>query len=198
MFHCLIIGTREFHQRYAKLLQNFQDAGEIYFKYRTEMHRLECGLEDIEDESRADKKETVKIESTEKVAVHKETETGSVEKSETPPKLMRKPNVISNEDVDETIETAKTIKPVKYNHRSKVSFYDFAGQDIFHASHPTFLSPKSVYALVFDLNKMYSHKDGKREKKYGRVKFFGDCRGGGTLGDIGKIYIRSFFTLVSI
>ena len=165
----------------------------------------------IEDKSSADEEETVMKGVTENVTgltetetmpvempesppklVHNpniistETETMPVEKSESPPKLLRKPNIISTEDVAETIKTAKLIKPVKYKQISKVSFYDFAGQDIFHASHPTFLSPKSIYTLVFDLKEMYSHQEKKRKQESGHVKFFGDCRGGETLGNTGK------------
>ena len=183
----LIVGTREFHQRCAKLLQNFQNAEETYFKYKVEAQRLVNRTpEEIEAEKRAKKITTEKTERKENGADQKKDKKMSDENPETPPRYVRKPNVISIQDVDQTIETAKSIKPVKYNHTSKVSFYDFAGQDIFHASHPTFLSPKSIYALVFDLNMMYSKKGDKQEKKYGRVKFFGDCRGGATLGNKGK------------
>ena len=109
--------------------------------------------------------------------------------TELPRRIVRKPNVISIQDVNQAIETAMTLKPEKYDKRSKVSFYDFAGQDIFHASHPTFLSPKAIYALVFDLNVMYRQKG----KQYKQFKFFGDCRGVATLGNIGKAGFNHVF-----
>ena len=136
----------------------------------------------------ADEQNTEKIDGTEKRVDQTGTETLSGDKSGSARKIVRKPNEISDEDVNQTIKTAKNLNPVKYIHRAKVSFYDFAGQDIFHASHPTFLSPKSIFTLVFDLNKIYSQKDDTLTKKYERAKFFGDCRGGSTLGNIGKLH----------
>ena len=135
-----------------------------------------------------DEQKTEKTDGTEKRVVQTGTEAMSGEKSGSKRKMVRKPTEISDEDVNQTIKTAKTLNPVKYIHRAKVSFYDFAGQEIFHASHPTFLSPKSIFTLVFDLNIMYRQKDDKLTKKYERAKFFGDCRGGSTLGNIGKLH----------
>ena len=176
----LIVATREFHQRCAKLLQNFDDIDDIRKAY--------VGCHEV----RSDKTEMGKTERIEKGVVQNESETISDKKSDSPRKVVCKPNITSNEDVNQTIESAKTLKPEKYIDTAKVGFYDFAGQDIFHASHPTFLSPKSIYTLVFDLNMMYRQKVEKLRNKYEHVKFFGDCRGDATLGDIGK---SIFFTI---
>ena len=66
---------------------------------------------------------------------------------------------ISVGDLEKTLQKAKSIKGKQTKRQAKVSFYDFAGQDIFHASHPTFLSPKAIYILVFNLQYLHQWQE---------------------------------------
>ena len=38
-------------------------------------------------------------------------------------------------------------------HRISIDLWDFAGQHLYYASYPVFLSPRAVYLLVYNLNK---------------------------------------------
>ena len=61
---------------------------------------------------------------------------------------------VTSYDSEKLLQEAKVLQASKGTQKAKISFYDFAGQDIFHASHPTFLSSKAVYILVFNLKTM--------------------------------------------
>ena len=103
---------------------------------------------------------------------------------------------IDNSDVEQTLEQAKTLPSQKTTPLAKVSLYDFAGQYIFHASHPTFLSPRAIYLLVFDLKKLIEWKGKKKMKKSsqeGEEYYFGDCRGHEALGDRGEVLCQLVF-----
>ena len=97
---------------------------------------------------------------------------------------------VDNSDVEQTLEQARALPNEKVARFAKVSLYDFAGQYIFHASHPTFLSPQAIYILVFDLTKLIEWKGKKRKAKKqihdDEEQYFGDCRGHSALGDRGK------------
>ena len=60
---------------------------------------------------------------------------------------------IDCDDIDPIVTKAKALVASKENPKARVDFYDFAGQLVFHASHPTFLSSKAIYMMAFDLNK---------------------------------------------
>ena len=62
---------------------------------------------------------------------------------------------ITADDIEKTLQKAKTLTSEGRGRKAKISFYDFAGQEIFHASHPTFLSSKAIYILAFNLKNMY-------------------------------------------
>ena len=59
---------------------------------------------------------------------------------------------IDIKDIDTIIANARLLAASKENPKARVDFYDFAGQHVFHASHPTFLSSKAIYILTFNLN----------------------------------------------
>ena len=69
---------------------------------------------------------------------------------------------IDFDDIDAIIRKTELLMAIKENPRARVDFYDFAGQLIFYASHPTFLSSKAIYIMTFDLSKIYS---GGRTRK---------------------------------
>ena len=97
----------------------------------------------------------------------------------------------SKSDLELALQQAKSLPYESSTHLAKVSLYDFAGQYIFHASHPTFLSPQAIYILVFNLNKLIEWK-GKTKKmdQYfheDEEQYYGDCRGHGALGDQGEL-----------
>ena len=112
-----------------------------------------------------------------------------------PEKMIRTmPTLKSNSmsDLELTLQQAKSLPSESSTRLAKVSLYDFAGQYIFHASHPTFLSPQATYILVFNLNKLIEMK-GKTKKmdQYfheDEEQYYGDCRGHGTLGDKESIF----------
>ena len=62
-------------------------------------------------------------------------------------------------DKDKLLQEVKVLQALGNTQKAKISFYDFAGQEIFHASHPTFLSSKAVYILVFNLKSMLECKN---------------------------------------
>ena len=104
-----------------------------------------------------------------------------------------KPTLRSNNisDLELALQQAESIPSNSSTRMAKVSLYDFAGQYIFHASHPTFLSPQAIYILVFNLNKLIEWK-GKTKKmdQYfheDEEQYYGDCRGHGALGDQGEL-----------
>ena len=97
----------------------------------------------------------------------------------------------SKSDLELALQQAKSLPSESSTRLAKVSLYDFAGQYIFHASHPTFLSPQAIYILVFNLNKLIEWK-GKTKKmdQYSHEdeeQYYGDCRGHGALGDQGEL-----------
>ena len=109
------------------------------------------------------------------------------------PEQMKKPTLRSNNisDLELALQQAESLPSNSSTRMAKVSLYDFAGQYIFHASHPTFLSPQAIYILVFNLNKLIEWKG--KTKKMGQnfhedeEQYYGDCRGHGALGDQGEL-----------
>ena len=57
-------------------------------------------------------------------------------------------------DIREEITKAKALNCEQEKPTARVDFYDFAGQIIFHASHPTFLSARAIYILTFDVSRI--------------------------------------------
>ena len=125
---------------------------------------------------------------------HDKTESKIPRLYQKPEKMIRaKPSLRSNNksDLELALEKAESIPSNSSTRMAKVSLYDFAGQYIFHASHPTFLSPQAIYILVFNLNKLIEWK-GKTKKmdQYfheDEEQYYGDCRGHGALGDQGEL-----------
>ena len=60
---------------------------------------------------------------------------------------------LDKDDIETIITKTKSYEPVKDRPKARGDFYDFAGQLVFHASHPTFLSSRAIYILAFDINK---------------------------------------------
>ena len=183
------------------MLQNFQEAEEVYFQFRTKLKEsYETKREEIEH-SKVDsignaENSNISGNEQEKTQFDKsDNSSNNSVQSKTPIAVTSGPTSkplhsnIDDKDIEQTLEKAKTLKPVSYQLTAKVSFYDFAGQDIFHASHPTFLSPKATYLLVFDLNEMYNSRQNVSKAALKDVQYFGDCRGAGFLRDRGKLIL---------
>ena len=125
---------------------------------------------------------------------HDKTESKLPRLYQKPKKMIRaKPTLRSNNisDLELALQQAESLPSNSSTRMAKVSLYDFAGQYIFHASHPTFLSPQAIYILVFNLNKLIEWK-GKTKKmdQYSHEdeeQYYGDCRGHGALGDQGEL-----------
>ena len=69
---------------------------------------------------------------------------------------------IDYDEIETIITQAKEIAALKENPKARVDFYDFAGQLVFHASHPTFLSSKAIYILTFNLSKIHSDRKSRK------------------------------------
>ena len=85
-------------------------------------------------------------------------------------------------DIHGAMRKAKAFNSEDKRHKARVDFYDFAGQLVFHASHPTFLSGKAIYILSFDINKIIK-------------------TGGGEIGNEGEIstkYAPDYLKITSI
>ena len=65
---------------------------------------------------------------------------------------------IGRDDIDTIATQAKSLAALNEKQKGRIDFYDFAGQLVFHASHPTFLSSKAIYILAFNLNTIYSNR----------------------------------------
>ena len=65
---------------------------------------------------------------------------------------------LDNDDIEAIITKTKPLDPLKERPKARVDFYDFAGQLVFHASHPTFLSPRAIYIMTFDMNNFNNEK----------------------------------------
>ena len=61
---------------------------------------------------------------------------------------------LDNADIEAIITKTESLEPLKDRPKARVDFYDFAGQLVFHASHPTFLSSRAIYIMTFDMNKI--------------------------------------------
>ena len=93
---------------------------------------------------------------------------------------------IDFDDVEPIIEKTKSLVTLKENPKARVDFYDFAGQLVFHASHPTFLSSKAIYILTFDLHKIHS---GGRAPKVEKVETKKRGKANhGTVSDVDSIF----------
>ena len=125
---------------------------------------------------------------------HDKTENKSGRFFRKPKKMIKTMSTLksnSMSDIELTLQQAASLPSESSTRLAKVSLYDFAGQYIFHASHPTFLSPQAIYILVFNLNKLIEWK-GKTKKmdQYSNEdeeQYYGDCRGHGALGDKGEL-----------
>ena len=84
---------------------------------------------------------------------------------------------IDNDDIGAILAKIKSLEDLKETPKAKVDFYDFAGQLIFHASHPTFLSSRAIYIMTFNLNQINLDRIAKKcdkasTNKYGKVRQF--------------------------
>ena len=192
LWSSFVLGYRDFHLRCAKLLQKIQAPDFEDLKEATNISSSksasDSGISQHFDEMSEDEDETtVKQLDMEypsdkclrSVLSKPAKSTGPIHKT------------VDNSDVEQTLQQAKALPNDKADRFAKVSLYDFAGQYIFQASHPTFLSPQAIYILVFDLTKLIEWKGKKRKMKkslHDEEQYFGDCRGHGALGDRGMFY----------
>ena len=87
---------------------------------------------------------------------------------------------IGNDDIGAILTQIKSLEALKAGPKAKVDFYDFAGQLVFHASHPTFLSSRAIYILTFNLNQINSeykasNGDKAATNKNGKVNQVSEC-----------------------
>ena len=194
LFSSFVLGSRNFHLRCAKLLQKFQESGFEELKETPKVSSSQSASDSgISQQSQTDETSDDENQTTVKqldmeypsdrglrgVLSKSAKSTGPIHKT------------VDNSDVEQTLQQAKALPKEKANRFAKVSLYDFAGQYIFHASHPTFLSPQAIYILVFDLTKLIEWKGKKRKVKKSlhndEEQYFGDCRGNGALEDRGRL-----------
>ena len=57
-------------------------------------------------------------------------------------------------DIHSAISKVNALNAEDKRQKARIDIYDFAGQSVFHASHPTFLSARAIYILTFDMNKI--------------------------------------------
>ena len=201
-------GYRDFHLRCAKLLQKIQPSDFEDLKEATNISASilasDSGIPQHSDETLDDKDETT-VKQLDMESSDDEDETTVKQLDMEYPldrglhSALSKPaksagpihKTVDNSDVEQTLQQARALPKEKASHFAKVSLYDFAGQYIFHASHPTFLSPRAIYILVFDLTKLIEWKGKKRKVKKSlhndEEQYFGDCRGHGALEDRGRL-----------
>ena len=141
-----IAGSRDFHQRLAQFLQS-HDQEETSSCDDLPMLISSSNLKAFKDkEAEADSKQIVE----------KEDNTSKDQSNADSGQLSEATHqAITEDDIEKTLQKAKTLTSEGRGRKAKISFYDFAGQEIFHASHPTFLSSKAIYILAFNLQNMY-------------------------------------------
>lgn len=111
-------------------------------------------MEDIGSKAPGSRKS--KLDEKEKKTRHSDLSTGSLEERNEPLDIDIETNVVfSNELMDRVVrylkhlELDQEIKAKEY----MLDMWDFAGQHLYYASHPVFLSPRAVYILVCNLSK---------------------------------------------
>ena len=175
------IGDRDFHLRCAKALQKCQDPEQINLIQCTNEKKVLTG------DARAYNElptiwDTCQDESGDSKSNKRESEISSAD-HQAPCTATSEPKhrLVTDDDLEEALQKAKTLAAYQSSRKAKVSFYDFAGQYVFHASHPTFLSPSAIYILTFDLNRILQKKSVVVTEK-----FYRDCRGAVEVSDVGK------------
>ena len=144
----IFAGAQDFHHRLAKLVQSHD-----------EHSKLGCGGEN-----------KLPLPPLPRVPLSDKSEhTGTCEEDEQSLHDYAEVSVathqsVSADDIDKLLHTTKVLKSSGHERKAKISFYDFAGQDIFHASHPTFLSSKAIYIVVFNLKSMLERENEGSEE----------------------------------
>ena len=57
-------------------------------------------------------------------------------------------------DIHREIEKSMSLTDEQKKQKARIDIYDFAGELVFKASHPTFMSARAIYILTLDMNKM--------------------------------------------
>ena len=180
------IGDRDFHLRCAKALQKYQDLEQINLIQCTTEKTVSTG------NARAYKElSTLSATYQDKSVDSKSNESDSEISSadhQAPCTATSEPQhrLVTDDDLEEALQKAKTLTAKQSSRKAKVSFYDFAGQYVFHASHPTFLSPSAIYILTFDLYRILQKNSNRKVSVVVTEKFYGDCRGAVEVSDLGK------------
>lgn len=97
-----------------------------------------------------------KLDEKEKKTHHPDLFTGSLEERNQPLDLDIETNVVFSSELMERV--VRYLKGLKLDQEIKakeymIDMWDFAGQHLYYASHPVFLSPRAVYILVCNLSK---------------------------------------------
>ena len=142
MYSYIIAGSRDFHQRLAQVLQSHTQA---QTSNSDDLPTLipSSNLKPFEDkETETDNKRNVKKEDY-------------ISKNRSSADSDQLSEATHQDDIEKTLRKAKTLKSERRGRKATISFYDFAGQEIFQASHPTFLSSKAIYILAFKLQNLW-------------------------------------------
>ena len=145
--------SRGFHMRVAKMLKNHRTFEKIKYAQDTVSVKMVQGSgRETEDENIVRSNMQISLHETgddvPKTDVSKNCEDHG-EAFVTPVHPS-----IDNDDIEAIITKTKSIEPLEERPKARVDFYDFAGQLVFHASHPTFLSSRAIYIMTFDMNKI--------------------------------------------
>ena len=156
---CVFEGDRDFHHRLAKLAQS-HGLGATSRLHNEGYKTVSLDLLPSDRVSTFDKKQVDINTTIEDVSKNSD----SIHDTKDPDKIHP---LVNPDDVEKLLHKAKVIESSGGSQKAKISFYDFAGQEIFHASHPTFLSSKAVYILVFNLKSMLecNNKEKKATKE---------------------------------
>ena len=148
--------NRNFHLRAAKVLQNkntFQEVKSAGAPVSVKMTRNICSETDDT--------------STPRTTVHKHDSEIDGDLSEQLDETLLRPvhqsiDLTDLSDIHTAIRKANALNAEDKRQKARIDLYDFAGQSVFHASHPTFLSARAIYILTFDMNKIIHKRSDER------------------------------------
>ena len=152
--------SRNFHLRVAKMMQNQRVLQQIKNKQSPVLLEMENKTEDTKDEVEklhedGCMQEAKQADETDDAA-KAYTRQSSCDNSSSPV------HSIDNDDIETIITKSKSLKSIRKRPTARVDFYDFAGQLVFHASHPTFLSSNAIFILTFDMNRLTNEQVHER------------------------------------
>ena len=175
--------SRSFHTRVAKMLQNQQTLEQI--KYARDPMLVEMEADDTSEET---EEETAIERSIQRATYVTRNDVPKTDVRQSSCHGPGKPlHPIDEYDIEVVITKSKALETEKKRPMAKVDFYDFAGQLVFHASHPTFLSSRAIYIMTFDMNSIINEEHERQNVEEIHVnKYAGGNQG--TISDIDSIF----------